>query len=215
VNALLALVLVSAAAGAPVVEHPLFPFQADLSAVAGLGERSAAGLALYVGAAAGPWRAGGGSPFGGLGFEFVQAASYSPFHASYGVQLRGGYAWSREGHDTPMADLLVFARVTPFVGTSTGVGDSQFASTGYTGPHPDGIFGVRVGVGVTSAWWTELFLFHRPFGGEERGFLGDALNVFTTLLLAPIGLLNHLELVGEIVELPGASTLTLRFGCGF
>lgn len=212
VSWLVALVVVSAAP----TERVLFPFQADLSAVAGLGERSAAGLALYVGGAAGPSRSTSGTPFGGLGFEFVQAAGFLPFHASYGLQLRAGYAWSREDHlSAPMSDVLVFVRVTPFVGTSTGIGDGQAPPAGYVGPRPDGVLGVRVGLAVTSAWWTELFLFHRPFGGEERGFLGDALNVFSTLLLAPIGLLNHLELVGEFVDLPGASTLTLRFGCGF
>ncbi len=193
----------------------LLPFQADLSAVAGLGERSAAGLALYVGVAAGPARPPWGAPFGGLGFEFVQAAGFSPFRASYGLQLRAGYAWSRADSkaDSLMPDVLVFVRVTPFIGSSTGVGDGQLPP-GFYGPMPDGVLGVRVGIGLTSPWWTSVFLFHRPFG-DERGFLGEAMNVFTTLLLAPIGLLNHLELVGELVALTGGSTMTIRFGCGF
>lgn len=79
---------------------------------------------------------------------------------------------------------------------------------------PDGVFGFRAGLGVTAPWWTGTFLFHRPFD-TERGFFGDFLNVFTTLLLIPVALLNHVELVAELVGRAGESTITLRFGTGF
>jgi hypothetical protein len=203
----LALLIIATSADQRVV-----PFQADLSGVAGLGEQSRAALALYAGTAIGPVRPPWGTPFGGIGFEFVQQLGRVPFRASYGVQLRGGYAWSHAGNQpTLMPDVFVYVRLTPFVGSNIGVGDGQIV-----GPvsGPDGVFGFRAGIGVTSPWWTSTFLFHRPFEAE-RGFLGEFLNVFTTLLLIPVALLNHVELVAEFVRLAGESTLTLRFGTGF
>lgn len=191
-------------------DQRVLPFQADLCAVAGLGDRSAAGVALYVGAALGPARPPWGTPFGGVGFEFVQQLGRVPFRASYGVQLRGGYAWSGAGNRPAlMPDVYLYVRLTPFVGTSAGVGDGQASPSGR-----EGVFGFRAGLGVTSSWWTKTLLFQRPFGGE-RGFLGDFLNVFTTLVLIPVALLNHVELVAELVGLEGESTLTLRLGSGF
>lgn len=197
------------------VEQRVMPFQADLSAVAGLGERSAAGLALYVGAALGPVRPPWGTPFGGVGFEFVQQLGRVPFRASYGVQFRGGYAWGAAGNQAElMPDVYLYVRLTPFVGSSVGFGDGQIAPGLQAPPGPDGVFGFRAGIGVTSPWWTKTFLFQRPFEGE-RGFFGEFLNVFTTLLLLPVALLNHVELVAELVGLAGESTLTVRFGAGF
>lgn len=196
-------------------DQRVLPVQADLSAVAGLGERSAAGVALYVGVAAGPARPPWGTPFGGLGFEYVQQLGRVPFRASYGLQLRAGYAWSPEGNQPSlMPDVLVYVRLTPFVGSKVGFGDGQVGPGLQPESGPDGVFGFRAGIGLTSPWWTATFLFHRPFAGE-RGFLGDALNVFTTLLLIPVALLNHVELVAELVGLAGESTFTVRFGTGF
>lgn len=196
-------------------DQRVMPFQADLSAVAGLGERSAAGLALYVGTAVGPARPPWGTPFGGIGFEFVQQLERVPFRASYGVQLRGGYAWSHEGNQPSlMPDVLVYVRLTPFVGSSVGFGDGQVGPGLQVPSGPDGVFGFRAGLGITSPWWTGTLLFHRPFE-NERGFFGEFLNVFTTLVLLPIALLNHVEVVAELVGRAGESTLTLRFGTGF
>lgn len=196
-------------------DQRVLPVQADLSGVAGLGERSAAGFALYVGAAAGPARTTG-MPFGGLGFEFVHAAGFIPFRTSYGVQLRAGYAWTRADKRPTelMPDVMVFVRVTPFIGSNSGFGDGQLPPGLQYARGPDGVLGLRLGVGVTAPWWTSTLLFHRPFAAEGGPF-GDFVNVLTSLLLAPFALLDHLELVGELIDLPGASTITLRVGCGF
>lgn len=199
----------------PPADQRVLPVQADLSAVAGLGERSAAGVAVYVGAAAGLARTWG-MPFAGLGFEFVHATGFTPFRASYGVQLRAGYTWTHADARPRelMPDVMVYLRVTPFIGSNTGFGDGGLPAGVQYDRGPDGVPGVRVGLGLTAPWWTSKLLFHRPFA-DERGPLSQFLNVFTTLLLAPFALLNHVELVGELVTLPGASTLTVRFGCGF
>jgi hypothetical protein len=98
--------------------------------------------------------------------------------------------------------------VTPFVGSSTGIAELGF------GAGPEGVPGLRLGVGVTLPWWTKTLLFFRPFG-DRRGFLGEGLNVVATLLLVPLALFNHIEVVGELVPLAGASTVTVRLGCGF
>jgi len=196
-------------------DQRLLPVQADLTGIAGLGERSAAGVALYVGAAVGTARAWG-MPFGGMGFEFSQAVGFSPFRTSYGLQLRAGWAWTRDDPKPKelMPDVMVFLRVTPFIGSSSGFGDAQLPPGVQYARGPDGLFGLRIGVGLTSPWWTSTLLFHRPFGSEHT-HVGDLVNVFTTLLLAPFALINHVEVVGELVGLTGASTLTVRLGCGF
>ncbi len=196
-------------------EQRVLPVQADLSAVAGLGERSAAGVAVYVGAAAGLARTWG-NPFAGLGFELVHAAGFTPFRASYGVQFRAGYAWTRKDLRPKelMPDVMVFLRVTPFIGSNTGFGDLGLPAGVIYPRGPDGVRGVRVGLGLTAPWWTGTLLFHRLFA-DEKGGLGQFLNVAVTLLLAPFSLMNHLEVVGELVGLKDASTVTVRLGCGF
>ncbi|MFT3706837.1 MAG: hypothetical protein QM817_04140 [Archangium sp.] len=199
----------------PPEEQHVLPVQANLSGVAGLGERSAAGFALYVGAAGGPARPWG-MPFGGLGFEFVHATGFTPFRTSYGAQFRAGWAWTREDKRARelMPDVMVFLRVTPFIGSNVGFGDGQLPPGIVYPKGPDGLLGVRIGIAVTAPWWTSTLLFHRPFAAE-KGRFGELVNVLTTLLLAPFALLNHVELVGELIDLPGASTITLRLGCGF
>jgi hypothetical protein len=182
-------------------EQRVLPVQADLSAVAGLGERSAAGVAVYVGAAAGLARTWG-NPFAGLGFELVHAAGFTPFRASYGVQFRAGYAWTRK--DLRPKELM----------PDVGFGDLGLPAGVIYPRGPDGVRGVRVGLGLTAPWWTGTLLFHRLFA-DEKGGLGQFLNVAVTLLLAPFSLMNHLEVVGELVGLKDASTVTVRLGCGF
>ncbi|MBL8912567.1 MAG: hypothetical protein JNM17_17875 [Archangium sp.] len=199
----------------PPAEQRVLPVQADLSGVAGLGERSAAGFALYVGAAGGPARASG-MPFGGIGFEFVHAVGFLPFRTSYGAQFRAGWAWAHDdkrGREL-MPDVMVFLRVTPFVGSNVGFGDGGLPPGIQYAKGKDGVLGLRIGVAVTAPWWTSTLLFHRPFAAE-RGPFGELINVLSSLLLAPFALLNHVELVGELIDVPNASTITLRLGCGF
>ena len=214
---MLALVLCSALAQAPVAERRVLPFQMDLSFVAGLGERSAAAFALYLGLATGPSRPPWGTPFGGLGLEYVQQLGTVPYRASWGAQLRAGYAWS-SGDDrdsSRLPDFMVFLRVTPFWGTAVGIGDAVAAP-----PSPDqpasetSIFGLRAGVGFTAPWWTKTLLFLRPFS-ERHDFAGETLNVLATVVLIPIALLNHVEVVAELFPGGQYSTVTFRFGCGF
>lgn len=212
----LALVLCTALAQAPLAERRVMPFQMDLSVVAGLGERSAAAVGLYLGVATGPARPPWGTPFGGLGLEYVQQLGSVPYRASWGVQVRGGYAWSSNAReDDLLPDLLVFARLTPFWGTDVGFGDVAMPPPPTNEPPTrTSVFGLRAGIGVTAPWWTRKLLFMRPFD-KERGFSGETLNVLSTLVLAPLALLNHVELVAEVFANGDYSTLTLRFGTGF
>ncbi|GMU62952.1 MAG: hypothetical protein IT380_05180 [Myxococcales bacterium] len=212
---MIALVLCTALAQAPLAERRIMPLQTDLSFVAGLGQRNAAAFALYLGIAVGPLRPPWGTPFGGVGFEFAQQLGTVPYRASWGVQVRGGYAWSFAARDDDvLPDVLVFGRVTPFWGTDVGFGDVASPPSPNEPASRTSLFGVRVGAGVTVPWWTKKLLFLRPFD-EQRGFSGDTLNVLATLLLAPLALLNHLELVAELFAEAGYSTLTFRFGTGF
>jgi hypothetical protein len=212
----LALVLCAALSQAPLAERRVLPFQLDLSLVAGLGQRSAAAFALYLGVATGPSRPPWGTPFGGLGLEYTQQLGTVPYRASWGVQLRGGYAWSSAAREEErLPDVTVFLRATPFFGSSVGIGDTASPPMPSSDPPPrTSVWGFRVGVGVTAPWWTKTLLFLRPFD-ERKGFGGETLNVLATLVLAPIALLNHLELVAELFADGQYSTLTLRFGTGF
>jgi len=209
------LLSVALSQASPSHARPMLPVQGDLSLTAGLGERSAAGVAAYLGFASGSLRPGANAPFGGIGFEYSQASSGLPFRASGGVQLRAGWAWSgdrRAAHLHP--DVFLYARVTPFVGGSTGLGDGT-PYPRYGAPAVEPVIGVRVGVGLTAPWWTRTFLFQRPFE-DERGFYGETLRVLSGVLLAPFALVNHGELVAEVLlNQPEASTLTLRVGTGF
>jgi hypothetical protein len=206
----------TALAQAPVAERRILPLQMDLSFVAGLGQRSAAALALYLGVATGPARPPWGTPFGGVGFEFSQQLGTVPYRASWGVQVRGGYAWSSAARDEDvLPDVLVFGRVTPFWGTDVGVGDAARPPMLASDPAAKtSLFGLRLGLGVTIPWWTRKLLFLRPFA-DQRGFGGETLTVLATLLLAPVALLNHVELLAELFAQGDSSTLTLRFGTGF
>ena len=192
------------------------PFQMDLSVVAGLGDRSAAAVGLYLGVATGPARPPWGTPFGGLGLEFVQQLGTVPYRASWGVQVRGGYAWSSSAReDDLLPDLMVYGRLTPFWGTDVGFGDLATPPSPRPEPPPHtSVFGLRAGVGVTAPWWTKTLLFLHPFDAEH-GFRGETLNVLSTLVLAPLALLNHVELVAELFASGDYTTLTLRFGTGF
>ncbi|MEW5739542.1 MAG: hypothetical protein AB1938_11485 [Myxococcota bacterium] len=213
---MLALVLCTALSQAPLAERRIMPLQADLSLVAGLGARSAAAFAIYLGVATGPARPPWGTPFGGVGFEFVQQLGTVPYRASWGVQVRGGYAWSPSARDEDLLpDLLVFGRVTPFWGSDVGFGDvAAPPDPAPSPPSKTSVFGIRVGAGVTVPWWTRKLLFLRPFE-ERRGFGGETLNVLATLLLAPLALLNHVEVVAELFAQGDYSTITFRFGTGF
>lgn len=214
----LAISLSQAPADAPAVrEKRVLPLQVDLGLVAGLANRAAAGFALYVGLATGPARPPWGTPFGGVGFEYVQQLGRVPFRASYGVQVRGGYAWSSDDElrDDLTPDVFVFGRVTPFVGTNVGFGDGQLPPDDSDAPGPTtAVFGVRLGVGATVPWVTRQLLFQRPFA-DQKGFLGETLNVLSTLVLIPVALFNHVELVAELFGDQAYSTVTLRVGTGF
>lgn len=201
---------------APRLEKRVLPFQVDLALVAGLAQRTAAGFALYVGLATGPARPPWGTPFGGVGFEFVQQLARVPFKASYGVQLRGGYAWSRDDdvRQELLPDLLVFARLTAFVGTNVGLGDGQASPPAEPFGPSRPVFGLRLGVGATVPWVTKRLLFQRPFA-DQKGFYGETLNVLSTLVLVPVALFNHVELVAEVLGDQAYSTITLRIGTGF
>lgn len=202
-------------AQAPVAERRVMPLQTDVSLVAGLGARSAAAFALYLGVATGPARPPWGTPFGGVGLEFAQQLGTVPYRASWGVQVRGGYAWSSTANDDDLLpDVFLFARLTPFWGTDVGFGDVSGPPTPQDRPASrTSLFGLRLGVGVTAPWWTKTLLFLRPFR-DERGFAGETLNVLATLVLLPLALLNHVEVVAEVFANGDYSTLTLRFGAG-
>lgn len=203
-----------AQAQAPSPQAPLrrfVPIQADLSGVGSFGARSAAGVALYVGAAVGSARPPWGTPFGGVGFEIVYQLTPDPYRISYGVQLRAGYAWSapvESGDVHP--DVMLYARVTPFYSTT---------ALTFAGEVPADLalnsFGLRGGVGVTVPGWTKFLL----FGGllpQTGGFGGETLRVLASLLLAPFAIVNHAELTVEVLTTSTPIwTFTFRIGAGF
>lgn len=189
----------------------LVPFQADVSGVGAFGARSAAGIALYVGAAVGVARSPWGTPFGGAGFELVYQLTPDPYRVSYGAQLRAGYAWgaASESLDVP-PNLLVYGRLTPFFST-TAITFANEASA----ERALNSFGLRAGLGVTVPAWTKLLL----FGGvlpEVYGFAGETMRVLASLLLAPLAILNHAELTLEVLAARQPLwTFTFRLGSGF
>ncbi len=195
-------------------ERRVLPVQADLSVQGALTSGSRAGGALYFGTAFGPVKPPWGTPFFGAGLEVVYSTSGEPYSLSYGAQLRAGYAWSREAEDAQtrahevMPDALVYARVTPFL---TGDVSAQERSMTARTVLP----GVRLGVGITAPWWTRQLLFSRPFA-NERGFLGQTLQVLSGLVFGPVALLNHAELMVELSPVrSGAVSVLVRLGTGF
>lgn len=196
---------------APGPARRFMPLQADLSGVGAFGARSAAGVALYVGAAIGRARPPWGTPFGGLGFEVVYQLTPDPYRISYGLQLRAGYAWGApaEGGDVH-PDVMLYARVTPFYSTTALTLPNDVSADSALNS-----FGLRGGVGVTVPGWTRFLL----FGGllpQTGGFGGETLRVLGTILLAPFAIVNHAELTVEVLTAaPALWSFTFRVGAGF
>ena len=58
-------------------------------------------------------------------------------------------------------------------------------------------------------------MFHDAFS-NDRGFYGETMRVFTSLLLAPVGLLNHGDVSFELVgTTPLSAAVLFRVGAGF
>lgn len=218
---LLALAL-AALADAPLVrsEEPprtLLPVQGDVAAVGMLGPGSAPALALYAGYTWGlakpPW----GVPYLSFGAEFVYGLGDTPYRTSLGLQLRGGYAWTSLGKDDELQeDLFLYARASLFFATIDGWGGDRTVPRSAELPGTRTSFaGARVGVGLTSPFWSRVFLRHGLLK-DHTGFWPETAKVLATIVLLPVALLNHAELVLEAADTGHTwVSLTVRVGAGF
>ena len=199
-------------------ERQLLLVQGDLSFVGNLGSQSMAGGALYVGLAYGKARPPAVLPFGGFGLEITYAAAPTPYRVSFGLQARGGFALisddtiegrqPKEGMIIP--DLFVYARASLFA-----AGTATMSPIPGMAPTTSSFAGVRAGLGLTSTWWMRKF-FGTGLFKEAGGFWNEALRVGVTVLLLPIVLLDHTEVMFEFADTrPILTTVTFRVGAGF
>ncbi len=210
---LLALALLAAAEPAP-VEVPITPVQGDVAVSFGIADRNPLAGALYVGGALGWLGASGPSVFGGLGVELTYTAFADPYQMSMGLQLRGGLVWARPGANAANAipDVFVFVRVTPFGG---GVSTPVTNAMGMTSQVARAFFGVRAGVGVTALWPVRELYDHFPLF-DLNGAGGQLLEVLSAIVLFPLAVLNHGEVMFEYAMSPLPLTAVIfRVGAGF
>lgn len=197
------------------VEHPITPIQGDLSASYAVGDRrNLLGGYLYVGGAAGWTDSESPCFFFGGGAELGYAAGEDPYRISLGAQLRAGIAFAKQrGFNTvAIPDLIVFARVTPF---GAGYATRFTNPMGMTTTSSVTFFGVRAGIGMTALWGARMFLDNFPFFDAE-GFAGEAARVLTALVLFPLALVNHAEVLFEYAAAPREVTaVVFRLGAGF